>query len=75
MMRKLLQISKKSSYFAAANAKIDLMTPIKQYLLNQKEALQKLACLYAYIGGDLKDDDRVEMAGKCVCYLQGELQL
>ena len=24
---------------------------------------------------DLKEDDRVEMAGKCVCYLQGELQL
>ena len=24
---------------------------------------------------DLKATDRVEMAGKCVCYLKGELQL
>ena len=24
---------------------------------------------------DLKDSDRVEMAGKCVCYLKGEIQL
>ena len=73
-MRKLLQISKKSSYFAAANAKIDLMTPIKQYLLNQKEALQKLACLYAYIGGDLKDDDRTQLSVHGSCML-GELPI
>ena len=24
---------------------------------------------------DLKETDRVEMAGHCVCYLKGELQL
>ena len=24
---------------------------------------------------DLKETDRVEMAGKCACYLQGEIQL
>ena len=73
-MRKGLQISKKSCYFAAANTKIDLMTPIRQYLLNQKEALQKLACLYAYIGGDLKDDDRTQLSVHGSCML-GELPI
>lgn len=73
-MLKVLQEPKKSIIFAAANTKIDLMTPIKQYLLTQKEALQKLVCLYAYIGGDLKDDDRTQLSVHGSCML-GELPI
>lgn len=50
------------------------MTPVRQYLQTQKEALQKLLCLYAYIGGDLKDDDRTQLSVHGSCLL-GELPL
>ncbi len=50
------------------------MSIIKQYLSTQKEALQKLLCLYAYIGGDLKDDDRTQISVHGSCLL-GELPL
>ena len=50
------------------------MSLIKQYLLTQKEALQKLLCLYAYIGGDLHDDDRTQLSVHGTCLL-GELPL
>jgi len=50
------------------------MSLIKQYLLTQKEALQKLACLYAYIGGNLSDDDRTQLSVHGAC-LMGELPL
>ncbi len=50
------------------------MTVIQQYLSQLKPAIQKLACLYAYIGQDLKDDDRLQLSvhGEC---LMGELPL
>ena len=73
-MRKGLHDSKKSFIFAPANVKTPLMSPVKQYLLTQKEALQKLACLYAYIGGNLSDDDRTQLSVHGSCLL-GELPL
>ncbi|MCR5181248.1 MAG: DEAD/DEAH box helicase [Bacteroidaceae bacterium] len=42
--------------------------------MTQKEALQKLLCLYAYIGGDLKDEDRTQLSVHGSCLL-GELPL
>ena len=50
------------------------MTIIKQHLMTLKPATQKMACLYAYIGQDLKDDDRLQMSVHGVC-LMGELPL
>ena len=73
-MLKVLQEWKKRCTFAPANTKIRIMSPIKQYLSTQKEALQKLACLYAYIGGDLKDDDRTQLSVHGACLL-GELPI
>lgn len=50
------------------------MSLIKQYLQTLRPATQKLVCLYAYIGHDLKDDDRLQLSvhGEC---LMGELPL
>ncbi len=50
------------------------MTVIKQQLMNLKPAMQKMACLYAYIGRDLKEDDRLQLSVHGSC-LMGELPL
>lgn len=50
------------------------MTIIRQILLNLKPAAQKLACLYAYVGQDLSDDDRTQLSVHGACML-GELPL
>ena len=50
------------------------MSPFRQYILTLKPAAQQLACLYAYIGGDLKDDDKTQLAVHGAC-MMGELPL
>ena len=50
------------------------MSMIKQHLMTLKPAAQKLACLYAYIGQDLSDDDRTQLSVHGACML-GELPL
>lgn len=50
------------------------MNPFRQYIQTLKPAEQQLACLYAYIGGDLKDDDKTQLAVHGACML-GELPL
>ncbi len=50
------------------------MTIIQQYLMTFKPALQKLACLYAYVGQNLTDDDRTQLSVHGACML-GELPL
>lgn len=50
------------------------MSPVRQYLQNQTEALQKLAGLYAYVGGNLSDDDRTQLSVHGTCLL-GQLPL
>ena len=55
-------------------AKANLMEIIKQHLMTFKPALQKLACLYAYIGQDLSDDDRTQLSVHGACML-GELPI
>lgn len=50
------------------------MTVVQHYLSTLKPAMQKLACLYAYIGQDLKDDDRLQLSVHGAC-LMGELPL
>ncbi len=50
------------------------MTIIKQHLMTLKPAAQKLACLYAYIGQDMKEDDRLQLSVHGAC-LMGELPL
>ena len=50
------------------------MTIIHQQLSAMKTAQQKLACLYAYIGQDLKDDDKIQLSVHGSC-LMGELPL
>ena len=50
------------------------MTIIQQYLSTLKPALQQLACLYAYIGQDLKEDDKLQLSVHGAC-MMGELPL
>ena len=50
------------------------MIVIQHYLASLKPATQKLACLYAYIGQDLSDDDRTQLSVHGACML-GELPL
>ena len=50
------------------------MSVIQQLLATLKPATQKLACLYAYIGQDLSDDDRTQLSVHGACML-GELPL
>lgn len=50
------------------------MSLITQFLQTQSPALQKLACLYAYMGQDLKDDDKLQLSVHGAC-LMGELPL
>lgn len=50
------------------------MSAIRLYLQTQKVALQKLAALYAYVGGNLTDDDRTQLSVHGTCLL-GELPL
>ena len=50
------------------------MTFVSQYLDTLKPAAQKLACLYAYIGGAVSDDDRTQLSVHGACML-GELPL
>ncbi|MCR4993922.1 MAG: DEAD/DEAH box helicase [Bacteroidales bacterium] len=50
------------------------MTIVQQYLSTFKTSLQKLACLYAYIGQDLKDDDRLQLSVHGDC-MMGELPI
>lgn len=50
------------------------MTFLRQYIQTLKPSVQQLACLYAYIGGDLKDEDKTQLAVHGVC-MMGELQI
>ena len=50
------------------------MSPLRQYLLTLKPAAQQMACLYAYIGADLKDEDKTQLAVHGAC-MMGELPL
>ncbi|MBO4801155.1 MAG: DEAD/DEAH box helicase [Bacteroidaceae bacterium] len=50
------------------------MSIIKQYLMTMKPAFQKLACLYAYIGQDLKEDDKLQLSVHGTC-MMGELPI
>ena len=51
-----------------------MMNITRQYLSTLAPALQKLACLYAYIGHDLKDDDKLQLSVHGAC-MMGELPL
>ena len=46
----------------------------RQHLQTLKPAAQKLACLYAYIGQDLKEDDALQLSVHGAC-MMGELPL
>lgn len=50
------------------------MNLIHQQLSTMKPAQQKLASLYAYVGGDLSDDDKLQLSVHGAC-LMGELPL
>ena len=50
------------------------MNYFRQYIHNISPAAQKLACLYAYIGGHLSDEDKTQLAVHGAC-MMGELPL
>jgi len=50
------------------------MSVIKQYLSTLSPAMQKLVCLYAYMGQDLKEDDKLQLSVHGAC-MMGELPI
>ena len=50
------------------------MDYIKKYISTLRPALQKMACLYAYIGGNVTDEDEVQLSVHGAC-MMGELQI
>lgn len=50
------------------------MTLVTQHISTLKPAAQKLACLYAYMGQHLNDDDKLQLAVHGAC-MMGELPL
>ncbi len=51
-----------------------MLIPLHQLLSTLKPAAQKLACMYAFVGGDMSDDDKLQLSvhGEC---MMGELPL